>query len=91
MAKNKAGRDIWFERSLMGGTTPIRTEGLVLYAVTPAVGLILGAGGIGLATHYHGLLKALGALMVVALPIWVIGAFVLAIRHTGPWGSSWKN
>jgi hypothetical protein len=92
MPKNRSGHDIWFEWSFGAGFQVIRTEGFVLSIVGFGGAFFVGFGGIWLGQHSGNPLMAIVALLMSAIaPIWGIGALVLLIRHTGPYGSSWKN
>lgn len=92
MPKNRSGHDIWFEWSFGAGFQPIRTEGIVAAILGGGGFFALLFGGIWLGEHgANPLLNGIALLLMAIAPIWGIGAIVLIIRHTGPYGSSWKN
>lgn len=86
MARNRAGRDIWYE-----GRFPIRTEGVIHLFLAVSVSLALGLGGGWLIEQRQPISQLLGLAALIAFPIWGIVNLIVAYRHSGPWGSSWKN
>lgn len=90
MSKNRAGRDIWYERDFLR-LNPITTAGITHTFLSVAVGVALGLGG-GLLLERPQLgFQAAGLALVLAFPVWGIVNLIVAYRHSGPWGSSWKN
>lgn len=90
MPKNRAGRDIWYERDFLR-LSPITNAGLAHTVLTIAVALGLGTGGGWLIEQPSPVLRLTGVLLVIAFPVWGVVNLIVAYRHSGPWGSSWKN
>lgn len=84
--KNKQGREVWFEQVYPVGLTPVTLKGVATLLAMVLVPLALGYGANQLFRMDRPLL---GLLAGVTIPVVVIWALVLMVRHVGPRGSTW--